>query len=72
MYRRIERRIGVHKIDKIAAYVQFLKDNPKELDILFKELLIGVTSFFRDGNVWKELEIQFFQTHCPNFLQARC
>ena len=60
MYRRIERRIGVHKIDKIATYVQFLKDNPKELDILFKELLIGVTRFFRDVNVWEELKNSIF------------
>ena len=56
MYRRIERRIEVHKIDKIATYVKFLKDNPKELDLLFKEMLIGVTRFFRDRNVWEELE----------------
>ena len=56
MYRRIERRIGVHKLDKIASYVELLKHNPKELDLLFKELLIGVTSFFRDTVVWEELE----------------
>lgn len=60
MYRRIERRIGVHKIDKIATYVQFLKENPKELDMLFRELLIGVTSFFRDKNVWEELKNSIF------------
>ena len=60
LYRRIERRIGVHKIDKIGSYVQFLGDNPKELDILFKELLIGVTSFFRDKVVWEELKNSIF------------
>ena len=60
MYRRIERRMDVHKIDKIAPYVQFLRDNPKEVDILFKELLIGVTSFFRDTVVWEELESSIF------------
>ena len=56
IYRRIERRMGVHKIEKIAAYVRFLQDNSKEVDILFKELLIGVTNFFRDAAVWEKLE----------------
>jgi two-component system CheB/CheR fusion protein len=37
-------------------YVRFLQENPKELDILFKELLIGVTSFFRDPPVWENLK----------------
>jgi two-component system, chemotaxis family, CheB/CheR fusion protein len=56
LYRRIERRMGVHKIDKIAAYVNFLQDNPKEGDILFKEMMIGVTNFFRDPDVWEKLK----------------
>jgi two-component system CheB/CheR fusion protein len=56
MYRRIERRMGVHKIDKIFSYVRFLQENPKEVDILFKELLIGVTNFFRDPPTWELLE----------------
>jgi two-component system CheB/CheR fusion protein len=56
VYRRIERRMGVHKIDKISSYVHFLQENPKEMDILFKELLIGVTNFFRDAKVWEKLE----------------
>jgi two-component system, chemotaxis family, CheB/CheR fusion protein len=60
MYRRIERRVSVHKLDNIASYVGFLQKNPKELDILFKELLIGVTSFFRDAEVWEKLENKFF------------
>jgi two-component system CheB/CheR fusion protein len=56
IYRRIERRMGVHKIEKIISYVHFLQENPKEIDILFKELLIGVTNFFRDNEVWEKLE----------------
>ena len=56
MYRRIERRMNIHKIDKIASYVSFLNENPKEIEILFKELLIGVTSFFRDAAVWEKLK----------------
>jgi len=56
LFRRIERRMHVHQIDKIANYVRFLQENPKELDILFKELLIGVTNFFRDAAVWENLK----------------
>jgi chemotaxis methyl-accepting protein methylase/PAS domain-containing protein len=54
-YRRIERRMGIHQIAKIADYVRYLQENSQELDLLFKELLIGVTSFFRDPAVWEEL-----------------
>ncbi|MFZ2285925.1 MAG: chemotaxis protein CheB [Bacteroidales bacterium] len=56
LYRRIERRMTVHKIDKIVTYVHFLQGNPKEVEILFKELLIGVTSFFRDPAVWVRMK----------------
>jgi two-component system, chemotaxis family, CheB/CheR fusion protein len=57
LYRRIERRMGVHRIQKIFSYVHFLQENPGELDILFKELLIGVTNFFRDTEVWDKLKL---------------
>lgn len=55
LYRRIERRMSIHQIDKISSYVRFVSENPEELDLLFKELLIGVTGFFRDPEVWKLL-----------------
>jgi chemotaxis methyl-accepting protein methylase len=41
--------------EKIGAYIRYLQENPQELDILFKELLIGVTSFFRDPAAWQQL-----------------
>jgi two-component system CheB/CheR fusion protein len=56
MYRRIERRMGIHQLNKIESYVHFLQQNPAEVDILFKELLIGVTNFFRDAAVWEEIK----------------
>lgn len=56
MYRRVERRMGIHQIDRITTYVRFLQENPGELDLLFKELLIGVTSFFRDPPAWTHLQ----------------
>ncbi len=52
--RRIERRMGLHGISTLADYATFLRANPSEADLLFKEMLIGVTSFFRD-EVWSEL-----------------
>lgn len=55
LYRRIERRMGVYQIERIADYVRFLQENPQELDLLFKEFLIGVTSFFRDPKAWDSL-----------------
>jgi len=55
LYRRIERRMGLHQIASITHYVQFLRNNPREIDLLFKELLIGVTSFFRDPGSWDQL-----------------
>jgi len=55
LYRRIERRMGIHQIHKMAAYVRYLQENSQELDLLFKELLIGVTNFFRDPAAWEQL-----------------
>ncbi|MGH4050675.1 MAG: chemotaxis protein CheB [Clostridium sp.] len=54
--RRIERCMVIHKIDDIATYVDFLKENPQELNLLFKEFLIGVTSFFREQVEWDLLK----------------
>lgn len=56
LIRRIERRMGVHGVDSMAAYAKFLDDNPHEIELLFKEILIGVTAFFRDPIVWQELK----------------
>jgi len=56
LFRRIERRKGVHQIDKLQNYVRYCQENPKEIEILFKELLIGVTNFFRDTSVWEILK----------------
>ena len=58
LYRRIERRMGIHQIGKMAAYVRYLQENSQELDLLFKELLIGVTNFFRDPAAWEQLREQ--------------
>ena len=58
VYRRIERRMGIHQIDRIAGYVRYLQENSQEVELLFKELLIGVTSFFRDPAAWEQLQAE--------------
>ncbi len=55
MLRRIERRMKVRQCLSLADYVVFLRANPAEIELLFKELLIGVTNFFRDPKVWDYL-----------------
>ena len=65
--RRIERRMGIHQITKMAGYVRYLQENSQELDLLFKELLIGVTNFFRDPAVWEELRTKLI----PALLASR-
>ncbi|CAN5894015.1 chemotaxis protein CheB [soil metagenome] len=56
LQRRIERRMSLHRLRTFEAYEQWLRDNPAETELLFKELLIGVTWFFRDPQVWEQLE----------------
>ncbi len=65
--RRIERRMNIHQIDKITLYVRFLQQNPQEVELLFRELLIGVTSFFRDPEAWEKLRSDII----PALLAAR-
>ncbi|MEI6639912.1 MAG: CheR family methyltransferase, partial [Chlorobium sp.] len=67
IYRRIERRMGIHQIERIANYVHFLQENPHETNLLFKELLIGVTKFFRDPLAWEALKLKVI----PSLLAAR-
>jgi len=67
LYRRIERRMGIHQIGKMAGYVRYLQENTQELDLLFKELLIGVTNFFRDPAAWAQLCEQAI----PKLLESR-
>ncbi|UYG04717.1 PAS domain-containing protein [Halomonas sp. LR3S48] len=55
LHRRIERRMAIHDIATLALYADFLQRNPQEIDLLFKEVLIGVTRFFRDAPVWQTL-----------------
>jgi len=55
LLRRIGRRMAVHGLVTMDAYAELLSRSPQELDLLFAEMLIGVTRFFRDDEVWSEL-----------------
>jgi two-component system, chemotaxis family, CheB/CheR fusion protein len=55
VYRRIERRMAIHNLSALTDYLDLLQNNKQEIDLLFKELLIGVTNFFRDPAVWEYL-----------------
>ena len=65
--RRLDRRMNIHQISHIRQYVRFLQENPNELDLLFKELLIGVTNFFRDPEAFKKLK----EEALPRLLKAK-
>jgi two-component system CheB/CheR fusion protein len=58
IHRRIERRMAVHQIETIDGYVAYLQQTPAEVEALFRDLLIGVTNFFRDPEAFQALEEQ--------------
>ena len=56
IHRRIERRMAVQQIEAVDGYVKYLQQTPSEVEALFRDLLIGVTSFFRDKEAFNTLE----------------
>lgn len=56
LMRRIQRRMHVHQTDDVPAYIEQLRALPHEADLLFRELLISVTRFFRDREAFEALE----------------
>lgn len=64
--RRIERRMVIHGMSDLADYTRFLADNHQEVQLLFRELLIGVTEFFRDPETWDYL----IETALPKLIAA--
>jgi two-component system, chemotaxis family, CheB/CheR fusion protein len=54
--RRVARRMDVTGIDSMPDYERFLRMNPDEVDVLFKDLIINVTSFFRDPEALEALK----------------
>jgi two-component system CheB/CheR fusion protein len=65
--RRIERRMTLHRIARLDEYVKFVQQNRGELEALYKDMLITVTSFFRDPESFEELKRQVF----PRLFEAK-
>src|SRR5258708_39603077 len=59
LIRRIQRRMALHRIEKMSQYARFLRDNKREIGALFDDLLINVTRFFRDEAVFRALKKRF-------------
>ncbi len=55
LIRRIQRRMGLSSINTLADYAVLLNEEPSEIDAMFRDLLIGVTEFFRDPEAWRKL-----------------
>jgi two-component system, chemotaxis family, CheB/CheR fusion protein len=53
--RRIERRMGVRHVEDAEAYLRLLRSDADEVDVLSRDVLIGVTQFFREPTAWEEL-----------------
>jgi two-component system, chemotaxis family, CheB/CheR fusion protein len=60
LQRRIFRRMALHHLEQLADYVQYLQDTPTEVRALFHEILIHVTSFFRDAAAFETLKREVF------------
>jgi two-component system, chemotaxis family, CheB/CheR fusion protein len=58
VYRRIERRMAMQQIENLERYVGYLQQTPDEIEALFRDMLIGVTRFFRDSEAFEALEKQ--------------
>ncbi len=58
--RRIERRLVLHKIESLEDYVKYVQSSQEELTALYKDILISVTSFFRDHDSFEALKSKVF------------
>ncbi len=58
LLRRTQRRMSLHSIDSFDDYAVLVREDASEAAALFRDLMINVSSFFRDGEAWEELERQ--------------
>jgi two-component system CheB/CheR fusion protein len=65
--RRVLRRVALHGVETLAGYIQYLRSNPAEIQSLYQEILINVTSFFRDPESFAALKTEVF----PRILRNR-
>jgi two-component system CheB/CheR fusion protein len=68
--RRVERRMGLHQLPKMSDYLRYLRANPPESKLLFGELLIGVTNFFRDPDMWVQLKAEVIMALLASYPQG--
>jgi len=66
LYRRIARRIGLHRLGSFASYVTKLKTDPREAEALYQDILIHVTSFFRNPEAYEALKAQIYPALTAN------
>ena len=64
--RRLEKRMSLHGVDEISAYVRYLGEHSEEIQALFKDLLIGVTQFFRDPEAFEALRRRLIPKYLEN------
>lgn len=60
IHRRIERRMAVNRIDQMSQYIRYVQENPAEVEKLLQELLIRVSSFFRDKDAFESISGEVF------------
>lgn len=60
MYRRITRRMVLHKLESAEEYEEMLRRSPEEIEALYQDLLINVTSFFRNSDAYDVLASKVF------------
>jgi two-component system, chemotaxis family, CheB/CheR fusion protein len=66
LIRRIHRRMALRRIEKLSQYARFLRNNKKEIEALFDDLLINVTRFFRDERMFRALKKRFLPALLKN------
>ncbi len=69
--RRITKRLALNKISTLESYIDFLENNPIEIEKLYQDFLIGVTSFFRDTDVFNSIEKKVIPYLLKNCLEKQ-
>ena len=66
IYRRIERRMNIHQLSRVTDYIRYLQQAPQEVANLHRDLLIGVTQFFREPDAWDALKQHLLSDLLPD------
>jgi two-component system CheB/CheR fusion protein len=64
--RRLLHRMVLHKIERIEDYIRYSQNNPKEIGVLYHDILINVTGFFRDAETFEILQTKILPKICAN------